>query len=251
MTPQNSKPHDPESSPNNISPKDTLFQQPQSQKFAFDEKVANVFDDMLERSIPYYRDTQKLCVDFLAHFASSGRIYDLGCSTGNMLLALRERISGELIGLDSSPAMVEKARAKASAYGAAIEFVCADIMDFAYERAQGAIANYTLQFIRPPLRLKLLARIHAALESSGVLLLSEKTISHSALLDSALISYYHRYKASNGYTKGEIATKREALENVLVPYSLEENLALLREAGFAHVEVLFKWANFATFIAVK
>lgn len=234
-----------------IEPKDTIFQQPQSQKFAFDEHVANVFDDMLERSIPYYRDTQKLCVDFLERFARSGRIYDLGCSTGNMLLALREHVSGELIGLDSAPAMIEKARAKASAYGAAISFACADIMDFSYERAQGVIANYTLQFIRPPLRLKLLTRIHATLESKGILLLSEKTISHSALLDSALIAHYHHYKAINGYTKGEIATKREALENVLVPYSMEENLALLREAGFAHVEVLFKWANFATFIAVK
>lgn len=231
--------------------KDRIFQSKQQHKFVFNEEVASVFDDMLARSIPYYKDIQKLCIDFLSIFAKQGRIYDLGCSTGNTLLALREQVSGELIGLDSSQAMIDQAHRKARAYNAAISFICADIMDFPYQSAQGFIANYTLQFIRPPLRAKLLATLHNALESSGVLILSEKTISHSPSLDAQMISYYHQYKAHNGYTKSEISAKREALENVLVPYSLEENLALLKEAGFASVEVLFKWVNFATFIAIK
>jgi tRNA (cmo5U34)-methyltransferase len=45
--------------------------------------------------------------------------------------------------------------------------------------------------------------------------------------------------------------KREALENVLVPYSEEENILMAKNAGFSHCEVLLRWANFCTFIAIK
>ena len=45
--------------------------------------------------------------------------------------------------------------------------------------------------------------------------------------------------------------KREALENVLIPYTQDENEAMLKEAGFKYSELLFRWANFALFIAYK
>ncbi|OBV28827.1 carboxy-S-adenosyl-L-methionine synthase CmoA [Helicobacter sp. CLO-3] len=282
----------PKNTPPQTPAKDTIFQNPTHKKFEFDAQVASVFDDMLARSIPYYKDTLELCVDFMAQnikrieqakvtessqnaeskSADSGapanpqksvesrdsidsapksKIYDLGCSTGNTLLALRNRVDSELIGLDSSEAMIHQAKLKAKAYSANIEFVCADFMEVAFARAQGFIANYTLQFIRPPMRAKLVSKIYDALDSGGVLIVSEKTTSANRMLDSQMIAYYHAYKARNGYTTSEIAAKREALENVLVPYSLDENIALLKDAGFSHVEVLFKWVNFATLIAVK
>lgn len=267
------------STPPQTPAKDTIFQNPTHKKFEFDAQVASVFDDMLARSIPYYKDTLELCVDFMAQniariaqakvtesrgtdfksadssapldSAPKSRIYDLGCSTGNTLLALRNRVDSELIGLDSSEAMIHQAKLKAKAYSANIEFVCADFMEVAFARAQGFIANYTLQFIRPPMRAKLVGKIYDALDSGGVLIVSEKTTSANRMLDSQMIAYYHAHKARNGYTTSEIAAKREALENVLVPYSLDENIALLKDAGFSHVEVLFKWVNFATLIAVK
>lgn len=231
--------------------KDTIFQSPSYKQFSFDEQVASVFDDMLERSIPYYKDTLKLCVDFLAQNAQEGRIYDIGCSTGNTLLALHNKVKGVLVGIDSSLAMINKAQLKAKAYSADITFICADCMEIEFEQARGFIANYTLQFIRPPLRLKLLKKIYNALESCGVLIISEKMASTHPILDKQMINYYYAYKAGNGYTKNEITTKREALENVLVPYSLEENITLLKEAGFTQIEVLFKWVNFGTLIAIK
>ncbi len=233
------------------APKDTIFQSPQNKKFEFNQEVASVFDDMLARSIPYYNENLKLCVDFIALNAPNGRIYDLGCSTGNMLLALRDKVKGELIGLDTSEAMIANARLKAKAYGADISFVQGDCMQSVFLDSSAFIANYTLQFIRPIHRLELITRIYNALEKGGVLLLSEKMTSTDSSLDKQMIEYYHHYKSQNGYTKSEIATKREALENVLVPYSLEENITLLRKGGFQSIEVLFKWVNFGTLIAKK
>ena len=271
--------------------KDNLFSHKKiskKTKFCFDERVASVFDDMLERSIPYYKDNLALCVDFITQHIvqyatqnlaqkplkntsqnlsqkhlptknqTNARIYDIGCSTGNTLLELASRlkasgVKAKLIGIDNSNAMIENATLKAKAYGADICFVCADCNEVEYKKAHCFIANYTLQFIRPPKRVAFLKKIYNSLESGGVLILSEKMTSQNAMLDAQMIEHYHRYKAKNGYTKTEISAKREALENVLVPYSLQENIALLCEAGFCinDIEVLFKWVNFGTIIAQK
>ena len=58
-------------------------------------------------------------------------------------------------------------------------------------------------------------------------------------------------KRRHHYSEMEIAQKREALENVLIPYKLSENITILRDAGFEHCEVFFKWYNFAGLIAKK
>ena len=49
----------------------------------------------------------------------------------------------------------------------------------------------------------------------------------------------------------EIAQKREALENVLIPYKLQENRELLLKEGFRYCDIFFKWYNFCGVIAVK
>jgi tRNA (cmo5U34)-methyltransferase len=58
-------------------------------------------------------------------------------------------------------------------------------------------------------------------------------------------------KRRHHYSELEISQKREALENVLIPYKLSENITLLRDAGFEHCEVFFKWYNFTGIIAKK
>ena len=97
----------------------------------------------------------------------------------------------------------------------------------------------------------LLQKIYNALTEGGILIVSEKMTSHHRILDRQMIERYVRYKQEQGYTKTEISKKREALENVLVPFSLEENIAMLKDIGFSGIEVLFKWVNFGTLIAKK
>lgn len=234
--------------------KDTLFgesTQGVQKKFEFDTQVASVFDDMLERSIPFYRESLALCIDFLKYNAKDGVIYDLGCSTGNLLLNLEPHTNATLIGLDTSKAMIEHATLKAKAYNASISFKVSDCTQEDFCESSAFVSNYTLQFIRPPQRLGLVRKIYQSLRENGIFIMSEKMTTTDPLLDSQMIEYYHSYKHSNGYSKTQIARKREALENVLIPYTLQENLHLLQEAGFKHTEVLFKWVNFGMLIARK
>lgn len=233
---------------------DKVFTKPIKKHFEFDEEVAAVFDDMLKRSVPFYEESQKITKFFaLKSIKKDSIVYDLGSSTASLLISILKDLKhkARLIGLDNSEAMLEQARKKAQAFGASIELENADILEYDYEDADLFISNYTLQFIRPLVREELVKKIYNSLKSDGVFIFSEKVISHHSKLNKDLIECYYGYKKEQGYSEYEIVQKREALENVLVPYSEDENIKMAKNCGFKHCEVIFRWANFATFIAIK
>jgi len=233
---------------------DKVFTKPIKKQFEFDEEVAAVFDDMLERSVPFYKESQNITKFFtLKALSDGGRVYDLGCSTASLLIAIDKDcdVNAELIGIDNSEAMLERAQKKIEAFGADISVENGDILEYSYKKADVFISNYTLQFVRPLVREELVKKIAASLKNEGCFIFSEKVISHHPKLNKDLIECYYDFKKGQGYSEYEIMQKREALENVLVPYSEKENIIMAKNAGFSHCEVLFRWANFATFIAIK
>ncbi|WP_240910252.1 carboxy-S-adenosyl-L-methionine synthase CmoA [Desulfopila sp. IMCC35008] len=225
--------------------------------FVFTDHVVEVFDDMLDRSVPYYGDVIRASANLLASSLKKGdTVYDLGCSTGTTLLEfcrLLEDRDYSFVGIDSSPAMLEKARLKTELYTKkdSIRFLEEDITTMRHHDAGAFILNYTLQFIRPLRRESFLQNLFDSLRPGGILLLSEKIISHDRRLNREYIDIYHRFKKSRGYSELEIAKKREALENVLIPFSMEENRTMLQNVGFEPVETFFQWFNFCSFVAVK
>ncbi len=234
--------------------RDSIFKKPVKKSFEFDEEVASVFDDMIERSVPFYKEVVDLVADLaVKNLKENSLVYDLGSSTGNTLIEIHKKSSFNLrlVGIDSSEAMIKRACNKAAAYGADITFVKEDILNYSYEPCEMFIANYTLQFIRPLKREKFIKRIHSNLKEGGVFIFSEKIVTEDKRLSKQLIEIYHSYKKKQGYSDFEIAQKREALENVLIPYTMEENVEMVRSAGFSFVEPIFRWANFATFFARK
>ncbi|MGN8525391.1 carboxy-S-adenosyl-L-methionine synthase CmoA [Helicobacter pylori] len=245
--------------------KDTLFNQSLNKRFCFDEKVAHVFDDMLERSIPYYHEMLNLGAYFIAQNLKENvypkslpkplpkpLIYDLGCSTGNFFIALNQQIQQdiELVGIDNSMPMLKKAQEKLKDFNN-VRFECMDFLEVEFREASAFSLLFVLQFVRPMQREVLLKKIYNSLALNGVLLVGEKIMSEDRILDKQMIELYYLYKQNQGYSHNEIAFKREALENVLVPYSLKENIALLESVGFKHVEALFKWVNFTLLVARK
>ena len=235
--------------------KDRVFSSSSKKQFEFDETVAAVFDDMLDRSIPYYREVLELVTELiLSRERTELRMLDLGCSTARLLLEIGRRWErpARLRGIDNSPAMIERARRKCAAFGEeTIELIEADLLGFPIEEEDVVIANYTLQFIRPLERPALVRRIREGLREGGEFYFSEKVVFDDPRLDRAMIEIYYDYKRRQGYSDYEIAAKREALENVLIPFTVEENLRLCREAGFSRVDTVFQWANFVTFRALR
>jgi len=236
---------------------DKVFTKPIKKQFEFDEEVAAVFDDMLSRSVPFYKESQKITEFFaLKHLKDDSLLYDLGSSTASLLINISKQLSStcrvKLIGLDNSEAMLEQASKKCQALGALhVELKNADILEYNYKEADVFVSNYTLQFIRPLVREELVKKIASSLKKDGIFIFCEKVISHHSKLNKDLIECYYEFKKEQGYSEFEISQKREALENVLVPYSEEENIKMAKNCGFSHCEVVFRWANFATFIAIK
>lgn len=224
--------------------------------FQFDHRVAQVFDDMVSRSIPYYHQVMALQLAIVREYYQPGTtLYDLGCSTGSTLLYLRHALepAPEMVGIDSSAAMIAKAEAKLAADSGkpAIHLAVGDIRDYPLTRASVVLLNYTLQFLPVRDRAQLLRRIGDELLPGGSVVISEKVRFDDSRLAELSRRTYEDFKRANGYSDSEIQRKKEALENVLVPLTRKEQLTILQDAGFATVETLFQWNNFVTYFAVK
>lgn len=239
--------------------KDKLFLDPGKRQadFAFDEEVTAVFGDMLERSIPFYFEIQNMIVDLAEEFAVEGAsIYDLGCSTGTTLALLARRLRDRkiyLCGVENSLPMLQKAEENLNALK--IKNYRLEQQDLnngvKMENAAVVILNLVLQFVRPLNREKLVKDAFAGLRDDGCLILVEKVTGTDPRLNRKFIDCYHEFKKRNLYTDKEIARKREALENILIPYRMEENIELLRRSGFETIETFFRWFNFCGLIALK
>jgi tRNA (cmo5U34)-methyltransferase len=238
--------------------KDEVFREVETvADFAFGEKVASVFDDMLDRSVPFYQEIQRMIAEMATDFAVEGtNIYDLGCSTGNTLLNLDASVGKDVkfIGVDNSEEMLKRCRQKLGRHGLRHdhELVCADLNQrISIQNASMVLMVLTLQFVRPLYRDTLIKEILEGLNENGCLILVEKVLGEDSVFNRLFIKYYYDLKKRHGYSEMEIAKKREALENVLVPYKLMENREMLLRAGFRYCDVFFKWYNFCGIIAVK
>lgn len=222
--------------------------------FAFDQRVASAFPDMIRRSVPGYDSLIPLLGLLAAQHAQDGTaVYDLGCSLGAGLLATQHALKTfskdiTLIGIDNAPAMLERA---GETLGTSVSLRCEDIRETDLSNASVVLLNFTLQFVPVADRLTLLERIHDALRPGGVLLLSEKLAFEQADEEDWMTATHLDFKRANGYSELEIAQKRSALENVLIPETENIHLERLRYAGFAKAQRWFQALNFVSFIAHK
>jgi len=241
--------------------RDRLFAQrrPRIDDFDFGARTAGVFDDMLDRSVPFYQEIQRMVAELAVDFAQNGTsIYDLGCSTGTSFVriaaGLPDTTRVRFVGLDYSKEMLEKAEIKLREHEFAHPYElshCDLNAGVSIENASVVLLVLTLQFVRPLQREHIIRSIYEGLTDKGCLILVEKVLGENSDFNRLFINHYYELKRRNGYSDLEIAQKREALENVLVPYRLEENKEMLRRRGFTNLDVFFKWYNFCGIIAVK
>ena len=246
--------------------KDKVFSQPlpQVKPFEFNENVAHVFDDMADRSIPFYGQVEQMTASLAATFwQDDTAVYDLGCSTATCSLLVYDELRKqrgivpegfEIQAVDSSAPMCIEAKEKVRSRGidpGVIHVRHGDILDMDIKNASVVIMNYTLQFIPPLKRETLIRKIADGLCDNGVLLVSDKTLQNHTDVSRIFIDKYYDYKRSRGYSELEISQKREALENVLIPYHIKEEEDLFLKCGFDTADIYFSWYNFTSYVCVK
>jgi len=241
------------------TPKDRIYATPQSNisGFVFDGKVAEVFSDMIRRSVPGYGTVINMTGVLANQYVTEhSNCYDLGCSLGASSLAIQQGIQVpgcRIFAVDNSRAMLNRAaeRLKSAQGKTPIELQCADVLDTPIENASMVVMNFTLQFIDPAKRLGLLQRIHAGMNPGGILILSEKIRFEDPEEERLQIEMHHAFKRANGYNDLEISQKRTALEDVLIPETLDQHYARLSEAGFSRTDLWFQCFNFVSLVARK
>ncbi|MBP2198044.1 MULTISPECIES: carboxy-S-adenosyl-L-methionine synthase CmoA [Pantoea] len=242
-----------------MSDRDTLFSAPIDKlgDWTFDERVAEVFPDMIQRSVPGYSNIISMIGMLAERFVQpNSKVYDLGCSLGAATLSVRRNIhvpGCEIIAVDNSPAMVERCRRHIDAFRAdtPVQVLEADIRDIHIENASLVVLNFTLQFLEPDARVLLLQKIAQGLNPGGALVLSEKFSFEDAEVGELLFNMHHDFKRANGYSELEISQKRSMLENVMLTDSVEAHKARLKQAGFSHAELWFQCFNFGSLVALK
>lgn len=241
-----------------VEKQDTLYANPLENMvdFRFDDRVADVFPDMIQRSVPGYGTLISTIGVMAAHYAQAESIvYDLGCSLGAVTLSMRQRIQQpcSIIAVDNSPAMIKRAQKIIALdnHPIPVAFQLADIQQCAIQNASVVVMNFTLQFIPIADRLALLKQIYMGLKPGGVLILSEKLAFEDPQTQQFQSDIHHDFKRTNGYSDLEVSQKRSALENVLIAETLATHQTRLKAAGFERVEPWFQCFNFASMVAFK
>lgn len=239
--------------------KDTLFKEKKDlvPAFEFNESVVHVFDDMITRSVPLYKECVHRQAQLAARFYQQGtRIYDLGCSHGNFGMQLHCRMKDmafTMVAVDSSQPMLDQynQRLTGENFNSSLSLVCDCVENISITNASVVVLNLTLQFISPDKRDAVIQSIYQGLKPGGLLLLTEKIIHNIAEVDSLQQHFYKKFKRENGYSDLEISQKRDALEDVLVPDTLKSHQDRLAQAGFKKMDTWLKWFNFAAMLAIK
>ncbi len=227
--------------------------------FRFNEAVADVFPDMLRRSIPGYAASIEAIGSLAARYVTEGSVcYDLGCSLGAATIAMRQGIrvpDCRIIAVDNAPAMLGRCEeiiaAEDQQSATPIETRLANIEDTDISNASMVVMNYTLQFLDVDTRDAIITRIFDGLLPGGLFLLSEKVIDEDPHMEKLLVDLHHEHKRRNDYSQLEIGRKRAALENVLVPETITEHRQRLAASGFAHTAIWLRYFNFVSIVAIK
>ncbi len=243
--------------------KDTIYRSDEldDEPFRFNAAVAEVFPDMLRRSIPGYAQSIEAIGSLAGRYIQPGTYaYDLGCSLGAASIAMRHGAHSNdfrVIAVDNANAMVARCKQivaeddKHSPDSAPIEVVQGDIRDLTLSNASMVVLNYTLQFLPVDQRDDMIARIMTGLLDGGILVLSEKVVDPDPEIERLLVDLHHEHKRRNDYSAMEIAKKRAALDNILIPETVADHRDRLARAGFGHTAVWLRYFNFVSIIAIK
>lgn len=218
--------------------------------WSFGGNVWRHFDQHIRASVPGYDLVHDTILDLAQPFLGPGRrACDLGCSTGTLTARLASQFRGvEIVGVDIEPNMIAAAKRLSPRRP---NYRCADVRELELPRVEFACACYTLMFLPPSDRLRVLRRVFSALSPGGGFVLAEKVLRDDPVHEARCQRQHHAFKRRQGLSEQEIALKAASLEGRLIPLTDQENVALLREAGFDEIQLVCRSACFDAWLAVR
>lgn len=225
--------------------------------WAFDSKVVPIFNEHVRQHVPFYDEIHRMIAEMSHWFVTNGtNVYDIGTSTGYLINNLLEEHKGKkdivYRGIDESFEMMMKAGLNFKGYDNVLVYAG----DIANENAtilnaSLVVSMLTIQFIDILNRQKVVDKIYNGLNKGGAFIFVEKVIGNNANFNDIFVEMYHEMKLRNGITEKQVMDKARSIRGVLKPLTIDENIDLMKNAGFKNIDTFFKWGNFAGFIAIK
>jgi len=217
--------------------------------------ISEDFDDHIRKSIPLYESGHRLVCHYSDFFLKGDSlVYDIGCSTGQMLSKLAARHPHKpglkLVGIDTVEDMIDRAR-QLAIREPRMSFVNGNALDEPLEPADMVIANYTIQFLPPRVRQRLVDKIYQALNWGGGFFMFEKVRGPDGRFQDYANQVYVEFKLENGFSEAEIINKARSIKGVMEPFSTQGNLDMLKRAGFTDLMTIQKYVCFEGFLAIK
>ena len=225
--------------------------------FTFNEEVTEVFEDMIDRSVPGYTSTLRLIENLSRkYFIEGTHCYDLGCSLGASSMSLIKAMGkreGKIFAIDNSPAMIAACEQKCADLikTGKVKFIKQDVNEAQIDKASVVVINFVLQFLNSKDRDGLLKKVFLGMKQGALLILSEKIHFDNKFRNQTIDNLHHQFKSNNGYSKMEISRKRDALEGVLMTDLETLHLKRLESIGFKKVRKVMTNLNFMTLVAGK
>ena len=224
--------------------------------WSFGGSTAKEFDEHVKKSIPLYTEGQELICQLSDYFLKdNSQVYDLGSSTGSLLLKLnswnKSKPNIQYVGVDIEANMVSFAQSKLGKSIKNIEYKAEDILTTELKPSDLIICYYTVQFVPPRVRQELINRIYQALNWGGAFIMFEKVRANDARFQDIFTGLYTEYKINQGYQPDEILNKQRSLKGILEPFSTQGNLDLLKRAGFVDIVSIAKYICFEGFLCIK
>jgi tRNA (cmo5U34)-methyltransferase len=223
--------------------------------WTFGGDVPKSFDNHVSKSVPMYLEGHELICKYSDYFLNDkSTVYDLGTSTGELLLKLadwhKKKSELNFVGIDREAAMIDQAKLKCQD-DSRIHFISEEIPDVKLEKSDFIISYYTMQFIRPAYRQDVFNKIYESLHWGGAFLFFEKVRAPDARFQDISTGLYNDYKLDRGYSSDEIIAKSRSLKGILEPFSTEANYELLERAGFKDKMSVMKYICFEGILAIK
>ena len=215
----------------------------------FDFGTIKNFDRHILSSVPRYDEIHNIIYGMAKYFIrDKTNVYDIGCSTGLLLKSLSRIYSAKdchYIGYDISANLLPDSRAN-------LHFYRRDVADIniAFENASLAFSIFTLQFLEPDKRQEVVNKIYGGLKKSGAFIITEKIYAAHPKIQDIFTFLYYDYKKKY-FTSDEIYKKEEDLRDMMFNLTEDENVEMLKEAGFRIIEVFYKYYNFVGWLCIK
>lgn len=193
---------------------------------------AKNFDSHVREQLPWY----ELVTDSVAYIARNylpkgGLVYDIGCSTGNMTLALSDLLkarNAKLIAIDEDTNMAEVYKSNTNnAYPISIS----DAIKYQYESFDVAILMLTTMFFPVASQKEFLDNIYDKLNYGGAIIIVDKVCDESGYFATVMKRLTMFWKLKNGAKHEDILNKELSLSGIQRPINIPTNAKQFFQLG--------------------